>query len=151
MNKTSANAPSVRRVFDKGPRSVVDLVDDLLRCCVDGPLILEWRDDVCHATFPTNPVRSEEEIPLPKSVFRAILARIAALCNEHQANSVTPYGGNGELSVESSQTVIKGTARLPSGTIATLTLGERISKRSIQAAFANTTSETRLVLTPIDG
>ncbi len=34
-----------------------------------------------------------------KSVFRAILARVATLCNEQSANSVSPYGGQGELVV----------------------------------------------------
>src|SRR5262249_56235813 len=39
------------------------------------------------------------EVSVPKSVFRAILARVAALCNEHAPNSVSPYGGEGEISV----------------------------------------------------
>jgi hypothetical protein len=39
------------------------------------------------------------ELPLPKSVFRAILARLAAMCNERIPDSVSPYGGEGELSV----------------------------------------------------
>ncbi len=37
------------------------------------------------------------DLPLPKSVFRALLARIAALCNERVPNSVSPYGGEGEI------------------------------------------------------
>lgn len=39
-------------------------------------------------------------IPLPKSVFRALLARLAALCNERKPNSVSPYGGTGEVVIE---------------------------------------------------
>ena len=39
------------------------------------------------------------EIPLGKTVFRAMLARIAALCNERTPNSVSPYGGEGEFSI----------------------------------------------------
>ncbi len=38
-------------------------------------------------------------VPLPKSVFRAVLARIAALCNERNPDSVTPYRGEGEFSI----------------------------------------------------
>ena len=38
-------------------------------------------------------------MPLQKSVFRAVVARVAALCNEGAPNSVTPYRGEGELSV----------------------------------------------------
>ena len=37
---------------------------------------------------------------MPKSVFRAALARIATLCNERNPNSVSPYGGAGELTVD---------------------------------------------------
>ena len=37
------------------------------------------------------------DIPLRKSVFRAVLARVAVLCNELRPDSVTPYGGQGEL------------------------------------------------------
>ena len=37
------------------------------------------------------------ELPVRKSVFRAVLARVAVLCNEQTPNSVSPYGGQGEL------------------------------------------------------
>ena len=37
------------------------------------------------------------QVPLPKSVFRAALARLAALCNERNPGSVSSYGGEGEL------------------------------------------------------
>lgn len=36
-------------------------------------------------------------VPLPKSVFRAVLARLAALCNEQKAGAVSPYGGLGQI------------------------------------------------------
>jgi hypothetical protein len=32
-------------------------------------------------------------------VFRDVLARLAVLCNERTPNSVSPYGGQGEVSV----------------------------------------------------
>jgi hypothetical protein len=37
------------------------------------------------------------EQPVSKYVFRAVLARVAAMCNERSPASVTPYGGSGEL------------------------------------------------------
>ena len=40
------------------------------------------------------------EVPLQKSVLRAVLARVAVLCNERKPNSVSPYGGQGEMSVD---------------------------------------------------
>jgi hypothetical protein len=41
------------------------------------------------------------QVPLRKSVFRAILARVAVLCNERHPNSVSPYGGTGKVTVGS--------------------------------------------------
>jgi hypothetical protein len=38
-------------------------------------------------------------VPIPKSAFRAMLARLAALCNERAPASTSPYGGEGELLV----------------------------------------------------
>ena len=43
------------------------------------------------------------ELPFRKSVVRAALARIAVLCNEHTPHSVSPYGGQDELSVGGDQ------------------------------------------------
>jgi hypothetical protein len=37
---------------------------------------------------------------VPPAAFRAILARVAVLCNEYSPNSVTPYRGEGLLTVE---------------------------------------------------
>jgi hypothetical protein len=45
-------------------------------------------------------------VPFQKSVFRAILARLAALCNEQSPDSVSPYGGASELSVGTSPPVV---------------------------------------------
>ncbi|MGL4423621.1 MAG: hypothetical protein ACRCZF_23390 [Gemmataceae bacterium] len=42
-------------------------------------------------------------VPLPKSVFRAALARVSALCNEQHPDSVTPYRGEGEVVVPPEQ------------------------------------------------
>ena len=38
--------------------------------------------------------------PLPRAAFRTVLARIATVCNEYSPNAVTPYGGEGLLTVE---------------------------------------------------
>jgi hypothetical protein len=39
-------------------------------------------------------------VPLPKPVFRAVLARLAALCNERNPGSASPYGGEAEIPVD---------------------------------------------------
>ena len=64
------------------------------------------------------------DVPLRKSALRAILARVAALCNERTPNSVSPYGGQGELSVGANPAVV------------------------FRVRFANTLAEQRLELMP---
>src|SRR5208282_5382429 len=62
---------------------------------------------------------------LRKSVFRAILARVAVLCNERSPNSVSPYGGQGEVSVGADPAM------------------------TFRVEFANTPDEQRLELTRV--
>jgi hypothetical protein len=101
MNRRRPSQERLQKAFMPGPRGVVGLVDDLLGLCREQGLQLDWRVDHCRVLpLGADAVPRESiEIPLPKSVFRAILARIAALCNERTPNSVSPYGGEGELSV----------------------------------------------------
>ena len=98
MTKLSTFPERLQKAFDPTRRGVVGLVDDLLGLCRECGLTLDWQANKCRV----HPLGTEQpgsiEIPLPKSVFRAILARVAALCNERIPNSVSPYGGDGELS-----------------------------------------------------
>jgi hypothetical protein len=115
-------ADRVRQVFKPSARGVVGLVDDLLEFCRDQPLRPDFQDSRCHVR-PLDAANQEAiDVSLQKSVFRAVLARIAALCNERRPNSVTPYRGQGELSV--------GTD----------------SPASFRVSFANTPTELRLEL-----
>ena len=57
---------------------------------------LAWRSNACHARIRQGTVEETLDLPLRKGVIRAILARVAALCNERQPGSVSPYGGRGE-------------------------------------------------------
>jgi hypothetical protein len=97
MTDSGPLAERLRRAFGPNPRGAVGVVDELLTVCRDHPVQLEWRSGVCcvhsHGATAQEPI----ELPLPKSVFRAILARFAALCNERAPDSVSPYSGNGEL------------------------------------------------------
>ena len=60
---------------------------------------LSWETDRCRVRFSAEKADESYEVPLAKSVVRALLARLAALCDEHKPNSVSPYGGQGELLV----------------------------------------------------
>lgn len=96
MNDSTPLSARVRAAFGANPHGVVGVTDELLLVCRERPLRLDWEGGRCL-------VRSAEEaveIVLPKSAFRAILARLAALCNEGAHGGVTPYGGSGELTRE---------------------------------------------------
>jgi hypothetical protein len=80
-------------------RGVVGLVDNLLGLCREQGLQLSWHANQCRVRPLGLATRESIDVPLPKSVFRAILARMAALCNERSPNSVSPHGGEGELSL----------------------------------------------------
>jgi hypothetical protein len=100
MNKDqSPFSERVRRAFEPTRDGVVGLVDGLLDLCREQGLRLDWRADRCRVHPLGGRPEGSTEIPLSKSVFRAILARIAALCNERVPGSVSPYGGEGELAV----------------------------------------------------
>jgi hypothetical protein len=99
MNNLSPFPERLQRAFEPNRGGVVGLVDDLLALCREHGLQLNWQADRCRVgPLGAQPLELTE-IPLPKSVFRAILARMAALCNERNPNSVSPYGGEGELTV----------------------------------------------------
>jgi hypothetical protein len=93
--------------------------------CREHRLQIDWQVDCCHV----RPLAggSEEVIhgPLRKSLLRAVLARVAVLCNERSPNSVSPFGGQGEL-----------TEGANPGTV-------------FRVVFTNTPGEQRLELTPI--
>ena len=94
MTNPPAFADRVRAVLTPTPRGVVGLVDDLLAVGRDQPLRLDFDAGRCRVSRPDGAVA---EVALPPAVFRAALARVAALCNDRHPASVTPYAGRGEL------------------------------------------------------
>jgi hypothetical protein len=99
MSNPSSFLELVREAFRPTHRGVVGLVDDLLGLCSEQGFELDWRADHCRVCcVGVEPVEFIE-VPLPKSVFRAVLARLATLCNARNPGSVSPYGGEGELLV----------------------------------------------------
>jgi hypothetical protein len=81
-------------------RGVVGLVDDFLAAASEQDIRLGWEGGCLSADFLQGGTSRLMQVPLPKSVFRACLARIAALCNERSPGSVTPYGGDGEITLD---------------------------------------------------
>jgi hypothetical protein len=125
MNNSSTPPDLLHRVLTNPTRGVLGLVDELLVVAREHGLQLEWKADHCRVQFRDGGPSDSIEVPLRKSVFRAALARIAVLCNQSKPNSVSPYGGQGELLV---------------GTDPTTTM---------RVAFVNTPDEQSLDLTPL--
>jgi hypothetical protein len=98
MNHPSSFPDRLRKAFTPGQRGVVGVVEDLLALCREQDFQLTWQLNQCHIRSLGEPIELLE-IPLQKSVFRAILARVPVLCNERVPNSVSLYGGEGELSL----------------------------------------------------
>ena len=86
-------ADRVRSAFQPTTRGVVGLVDDLLYLCRHYQLRINFRDGHCAIRRLGADAEESLDVPVPKSVFRAALARIAAICNEQRPESVTPYRG----------------------------------------------------------
>ena len=101
MNATSTLSDSLRLAFEPPATGFVGIVDNLLSICRGGTLEIVWHAGACRAKIRQGVTEESVEIPFRKSVFRAMLARIAALCNELEADSVSPYAGEGKLSVAS--------------------------------------------------
>jgi hypothetical protein len=99
MNSTAHLSGIIRGVIKQPSEGIVGLVDDLLVICLEHGLQLEWQADRCRFRPFGGDWEELTDVKLRKSVFRAVLARVAALCNERTPNSVSPYGGQGELSV----------------------------------------------------
>ena len=102
MNHLSPFPELIRRAFEPTQRGVVGLVDNLLDLCRQQGLQLDWQANRCLVRPLGAEPQESAELLLPKFVFRALLARMAVLCNERTPNSVSPYGGEGELSVGTS-------------------------------------------------
>src|SRR5438874_8498676 len=110
MSMQSETANSIRSILSRPTGGVAGLVDDLLVLCRENRLQLDWQAGSCRVRFPDSNWEELPDVPLRKSVFRAILARIAALCNERGLKSVSPYGGQVHLPAgSSSPTVFKVT------------------------------------------
>lgn len=99
MIQSTSFAERVQKAFRPTPRGVVGLVDDLLGLCRVHQLRIRFADGRCSVRRLGTEDPDEVHVPLAKSVFRAALARVAALCNEQHPGSVTPYRGEGEVVV----------------------------------------------------
>ncbi|MBY0229716.1 MAG: hypothetical protein K2W96_10590 [Gemmataceae bacterium] len=118
--KRGATPEEVLAILAKPVDGVLGIVDGVLALAADSPLRLEFVEGGCKAAAGGR----EATMPFRRSVFRAMLARIAVLSDEQAPGSFSPYGGIG--------TVLAGPARV-----------------RLKAVFSNTTQTQALDLQPV--
>ena len=101
MKTGSELSDAILKAFEPPESGFVGIVDNLLQLCHTAQLEIAWSGNACRVCFRRGTVEEVLDVPLRKSVFRAILARVAALCNQQRAESVSPYGGRGEIRLDS--------------------------------------------------
>ncbi|MBY0230740.1 MAG: hypothetical protein K2W96_15745 [Gemmataceae bacterium] len=114
MSERPAFTQRLKDALAASGKGLGGLFDHLVRLLVEEDGGVEFREGRCVLRLDRG---GSEELPLTKGTFRMVLARAAALCEEHAPGSVSPYGGEGRLR-----------------------LGEAIYRVS----FTNTTGEQRL-------
>jgi anti-sigma B factor antagonist len=97
MSTATPLSELLRRILVHPAGGVAGLVADLLAACAKLGLQLDGYPDRWRVRSAGGDWEELQDVPLRKSVFRALLARLAALCNERTPGSVSPYGGQGEL------------------------------------------------------
>lgn len=100
MSTASHWSAALRSIVLQPTDGIIGLVDGLLSLCRQHSLELDWQAGRCRARSAGGEWYDLDDVPLRKSVFRAVLARLAALCNERRPGSVSPYGGTGEIAVD---------------------------------------------------
>jgi hypothetical protein len=119
---SSPASDALRAAIISPENGVVGLVDDVLGLCCKHALEIDWRPGVFRLRSNENAWEKLGDVRIAKSVFRAILARFGAMCNEHHANAVSPFGGEAEIMVS------------------------RVARTHCRVSFVNTTDEQSLKL-----
>jgi hypothetical protein len=111
-------------LFSRPKGGVVGLVEELLPICLEHDVEFEFQTDRSRVRPVGGNWEEFKNLVLPQSVFRAVIARVAALCGE-QGHAVSPYGDEGELAI------VGG------------------SKPTLHVVFCNTPTVQRLSLRPL--
>jgi hypothetical protein len=90
----------LRRAFAPTQGGIVGLTDQLLEACVGSEVAFKRVGNRCVCNWTVNGETKEALVPVPPAAFRTILARIAALCDEYSPKAVTPYRGEGLLTIK---------------------------------------------------
>ena len=122
MNNPFPLSNRLARALTTPTGGALRLADELLAASHEQDIRVGWQAGRCQVSIPSSEPPEQIEVPVQKSVIRALLARVAALCNERVPNSVSPYRGTGEVAID--------------------------PKRVIRVKFVNTPDEQSLELSP---
>ncbi len=100
MSKQSSRFERLRRALTTPTHGVLGSVDELLTTSHEYNIRLGWEAGRCRVSALNADPPDQIDVPMQKSVIRAALARVAALCNERIPNCVSPYGGLGEMTID---------------------------------------------------
>ncbi|HEV3384120.1 MAG TPA: hypothetical protein VG097_04855 [Gemmata sp.] len=97
MNATQTLAEIFRADHDHGGKGVFGLIDEILTYRRLNQRKMRWAQGSVEVQTIGSGAEEQISVALRTSVLRTIIARLAALCNQQQTNSVSPYGGEGEF------------------------------------------------------
>jgi hypothetical protein len=97
MNATQTLAEIFRADHDHGGKGVFGLIDEILTYCQINQRKMKWSQGSVEVQTVCGGTEEQISVGLRTSVLRTIIARLAALCNQREKNSVSPYGGEGEF------------------------------------------------------
>jgi hypothetical protein len=101
MSQPASLMAGLNHALANPSHGVLGLVDELLTLSLEQDIRLAWQVGRCQVDMLDGDRPGRIDVTLPKSVVRAVLARIASLCNERNPNLVSPYGGQGEVLADS--------------------------------------------------
>jgi hypothetical protein len=97
MSEQATFADRFKTAFRPAGGGVVALTEQVLHLFGEPGAVIECREGRCWCQPRGSAEKEAVEVPLSKPLFRAILARVAAMCNEQSPGAVSPYGGAGDL------------------------------------------------------
>ncbi|MGH9676459.1 MAG: hypothetical protein ACRD36_05100, partial [Candidatus Acidiferrum sp.] len=97
MSTASAYSEKLQKAMVNPTGGVVGLVHELLSVCGEHALEVDWRGAILRVRAQKGDWEDLIDTALRQSIKRAILSRVAVLCNERNPNSMSSYGGESVL------------------------------------------------------
>jgi hypothetical protein len=144
MSALLPHLAELRNAVNAPTNGFIGIVDTILSLCGRHALWLDWRENRCRMRATGSDLEEGIDLPLRQSGFRAVLARVAALCDEQARGKCSPYGGQGDLRDGSRPGVVLHCAWMN-------TLGEQfLTITSVAAPFEKLTpAPTEIAVPPV--